>query len=51
MMTKSNSSYSQGKPFVLPSVREAERQVIAANLDKEYAGIIGLPDFTAQAAK
>lgn len=31
----------QGKPFVLPSVKEAERQVIAANLDKEYAGIVG----------
>ncbi|MQL20618.1 aminotransferase class I/II-fold pyridoxal phosphate-dependent enzyme, partial [Escherichia coli] len=36
----------QGKPFVLPSVKEAERQVIAANLDKEYAGIVGLPEFT-----
>ena len=31
----------QGKPFVLPSVKEAERQVMAANLDKEYAGIVG----------
>ncbi|EGT43129.1 hypothetical protein CAEBREN_16777 [Caenorhabditis brenneri] len=36
----------QGKPFVLPSVKGAERQVMAANLDKEYAGIVGLPEFT-----
>ncbi|CAB3400092.1 unnamed protein product [Caenorhabditis bovis] len=41
----------QGKPFVLPSVKEAERQVIAANLDKEYAGIAGIPEFTSLAAK
>ncbi|CAI5454993.1 unnamed protein product [Caenorhabditis angaria] len=41
----------QGKPFVLPSVKEAERQVIAANLDKEYAGIVGLPEFTKLSAK
>ena len=31
----------QGKPYVLPSVREAEAQLLAANLDKEYAGIAG----------
>ena len=31
----------QGKPFVLPSVREAEQKLVAANLDKEYAGIAG----------
>eukprot|EP00081_Caenorhabditis_elegans_P027900 NP_741811.1 Aspartate aminotransferase [Caenorhabditis elegans] len=41
----------QGKPFVLPSVKEAERQVIAANLDKEYAGIVGLPEFTKLSAQ
>nr|CAD2188035.1 unnamed protein product [Meloidogyne enterolobii] len=39
----------QGKPFVLPSVREAEAQIIAAKLDKEYAGIAGIPDFTSKA--
>ncbi|KAI3422462.1 Aspartate aminotransferase, mitochondrial [Globodera pallida] len=39
----------QGKPFVLPSVRQAEQQIIAAQLDKEYAGITGLPDFTSSA--
>lgn len=36
---------SAGKPFVLPSVKEAERRVIEANMNKEYAGITGLPDF------
>uniref|UniRef100_A0A7E4URI6 Aspartate aminotransferase n=1 Tax=Panagrellus redivivus TaxID=6233 RepID=A0A7E4URI6_PANRE len=41
----------QGKPFVLPSVRAAEQAIIDAKLDKEYAGIVGLPDFTANAAK
>jgi aspartate aminotransferase len=41
----------QGKPFVLPSVRQAEDQIISAKMDKEYAGIIGLPEFTANAAK
>jgi len=34
-----------GKPFVLPSVRTAERLVVERGLDKEYAGIVGLPDF------
>lgn len=34
-----------GKPFVLPSVRVAEERVMKQNLDKEYAGIAGLPDF------
>lgn len=34
-----------GKPFVLPSVREAEVQLVNEKLDKEYAGITGLPDF------
>ena len=36
---------SAGKPYVLPSVKEAERRVIEANMNKEYAGITGLPDF------
>ncbi|KAL3102385.1 hypothetical protein niasHT_025217 [Heterodera trifolii] len=39
----------QGKPFVLPSVRQAEQEIISAKMDKEYAGIAGLPDFTASA--
>jgi len=40
----------KGKPYVLPSVKEAEQKVVAANLDKEYAGITGVPDFTKAAA-
>jgi len=39
-----------GKPYVLPSVRKAEAAIIARNLDKEYAGIIGIPEFTKAAA-
>ncbi|TKR92351.1 hypothetical protein L596_007023 [Steinernema carpocapsae] len=41
----------KGKPFVLPSVKEAELALVNANLDKEYAGIAGIPEFTAQSAK
>uniref|UniRef100_A0A914UZ59 Aspartate aminotransferase, mitochondrial n=1 Tax=Plectus sambesii TaxID=2011161 RepID=A0A914UZ59_9BILA len=41
----------QGKPFVLPSVRSAERTLIDRNLDHEYTGIAGVPEFTAEAAK
>lgn len=32
-------------------MREAERQIVDAKLDKEYAGIVGLTDFTDAAAK
>lgn len=41
----------EGKPFVLPSVREAERRIVGDKLDKEYAGIAGLPDFCNQSIK
>ncbi|XP_066996372.1 aspartate aminotransferase, mitochondrial isoform X2 [Anabrus simplex] len=34
-----------GKPFVLPSVLEAEDRMRAKNLDKEYAPIAGSPEF------
>lgn len=34
-----------GKPWVLPSVREAEKKILDANLNKEYLGIAGLPSF------
>ncbi|KAL1458365.1 hypothetical protein WDU94_008522 [Cyamophila willieti] len=34
-----------GKPYVLPSVREADERVLNKNLDKEYAPIVGAPDF------
>lgn len=40
-----------GKPYVLPSVREAEEAVVAQRLNKEYAGITGLPEFTQGAAE
>lgn len=39
----------QGKPYVLPSVREAERKIL--DMDKEYAGITGIPTFTKAAAQ
>lgn len=41
----------KGKPYVLPSVKTAEQKVVQQNLDKEYAGITGVPDFTKAAAK
>ncbi|MCJ1334349.1 aspartate transaminase aat1 [Thelotrema lepadinum] len=41
----------KGKPYVLPSVRTAEKKVIDSNLDKEYAGITGVPAFTKAAAQ
>ncbi|GAM84577.1 hypothetical protein ANO11243_025730 [Dothideomycetidae sp. 11243] len=40
----------QGKPYVLPSVKSAESKVVQGNLDKEYAGITGVPSFTKAAA-
>ena len=40
----------KGKPYILPSVHAAEQKVVQANMDKEYAGITGVPDFTKAAA-
>lgn len=40
----------KGKPYVLPSVKAAEKKVIDGALDKEYAGITGVPAFTKAAA-
>ncbi|KAK3345578.1 mitochondrial aspartate aminotransferase [Neurospora tetraspora] len=40
----------KGKPYVLPSVRKAEDKVIHSRLNKEYAGITGVPEFTKAAA-
>jgi aspartate aminotransferase, mitochondrial len=40
----------KGKPYVLPSVRAAEDKVVSAHLNKEYAGITGVPEFTKAAA-
>ena len=34
-----------GKPYVLPSVQEAEKRILAAHSNKEYAGIAGMADF------
>jgi aspartate aminotransferase len=36
----------KGKPYVLPSVKQAEKKLMEQNLDKEYAGITGVPAFT-----
>ncbi|EMR69631.1 putative aspartate aminotransferase protein [Eutypa lata UCREL1] len=41
----------KGKPYVLPSVRTAEEKVIASRLNKEYAGITGVPEFTKAAVE
>ncbi|KAI1078586.1 aminotransferase [Whalleya microplaca] len=41
----------KGKPYVLPSVLAAEDKVVAARLNKEYAGITGVPEFTKAAAQ
>lgn len=35
----------KGKPYVLPSVRQAEAINLSEKLDKEYAGITGIPSF------
>ncbi|CAG0917706.1 unnamed protein product [Notodromas monacha] len=40
-----------GKPFVLPSVKKAVEILHDKHLDKEYAGIIGLPDFVSAAVE
>ena len=40
----------KGKPYVLPSVLKAEQKIMQASLDKEYAGITGIPQFTKFAA-
>ncbi|KAI9775829.1 MAG: aspartate transaminase aat1 [Geoglossum umbratile] len=40
----------EGKPYVLPSVRAAERKLLNSNLNKEYAGIDGVASFTKAAA-
>jgi len=41
----------EGKPYVLPVVRKADDLIRAENLDKEYAGIIGIPEFPLASAK
>lgn len=41
----------EGKPFVLPVVREAEKAIIAEAMDHEYSGIAGDPAFVNLALK
>jgi len=40
-----------GKPFVLPSVRKAEENLLAAHLNHEYAPIAGEAEFCAESVK
>lgn len=40
-----------GKPFVLPCVREAEKIIMSKQLDHEYLPIHGLQEFVTAAAK
>lgn len=42
---------SDGKPYVLPSVREAEKRMIENGVNKEYAPIAGDADFVKHALK
>lgn len=34
-----------GKPFILQSVREAERRIVEGKMNHEYAAIGGVPEF------
>ncbi|CDH50946.1 aspartate aminotransferase [Lichtheimia corymbifera JMRC:FSU:9682] len=40
-----------GKPYVLNSVQKAEKVLLDQNLDKEYAGITGVPSFIEAAGR
>jgi len=42
---------SEGKPWVLPSVRAAEERVMAAAMNKEYLPIVGDVDFVEKARR
>jgi len=35
----------QGRTYILPSIREAELSIVNSNMDKEYTGISGVPEF------
>jgi aspartate aminotransferase len=41
----------EGKPWTLPSVKEAEKRIFEKNMDHEYAAISGIPEFVNEAAK
>lgn len=42
---------NDGKPWVLPSVRQAREQLLTQGLDHEYLPILGLHDFRERAAE
>ena len=42
---------NDGKPLVLDVVREAERRIVEAKMDHEYAGIDGLPEYVSLSLK
>lgn len=42
---------AKNKPHVLDCVRKAEQAIVDAKMNKEYLGIIGLPDFVQLAVK
>lgn len=39
----------EGKPWILPSVQEAQKRIVDKNMDMEYAPISGVPEFVEQA--
>jgi aspartate aminotransferase len=39
----------EGKPWILPSVQEAQKRIVDKNFDMEYAPITGVPEFVDQA--
>jgi len=41
----------QGKPYVLPVVRKAEKLIVEKSLDKEYSAIHGVADFNKASAE
>jgi len=41
----------EGKPFILPSVKQAIKLIDDANLDNEYGPIAGIPSFTNASAR
>ena len=40
-----------GQPYVLPSVKEAEKRIVEKNLNQEYLGIAGDPEFVKHLVK
>jgi aspartate aminotransferase len=40
---------NNGKPYILPCVKEAEERILAAGMDHEYSGIDGIPSYRKKA--